>query len=338
MTPTVAMKLYGFEWTNQYGLDETAAARRLEEQGVDWVVVQNRRDPIPGSGVEQLGPPPGYDDHRFRDHLRERGLRVFEATAVYFQPGEYWARPELRPIASDASVMRPFDWYVGLCPSDPAHVARRAEILSEVVDDLRPDGVFLNFIRFPGFWEAWTPRRTRAEIKEYCFCERCLRGFSQSTGNDLPVHDPVRAAAILQHELRAEWTSWKCALIADVVRRLRTAVCAVQPGTEVLINGVAMGRDDFGDAVREVLGQDLGLISREAEHTELMLYHQILARDPSPWIESLVGEMRPRIDGTLLACLQTSPTYLDPPHDGMGRRSDIPPQEFRAALRAIALV
>lgn len=336
MNRIVAMKNYGFAWHTRFGLSEDAAAARMADQGIDWVVVQNLLDPVPTSAVDQAPPPATYSDLRFREALRRHGIRYFEASAVFFRPDALAADPTLRPIDATGRPVEQLGWYVGLCPTSPGYLAARAATVARVVDELRPDGVFLVFIRYPGFWEDWMPETRRADIAEYCFCERCLERFQRETGVALPDGPIADRAAILQGELRDQWTAWKCGVIADVVRELRLAARQARPDAEVFLNGAAFGRDDYGDAVREVLGQDAGRLGGAADALELMFYHQIQRRDPVPWIDSLVAEVRPLFPGRLLACLQTKPDYLDGIYAWAGRHPTIPLEEHLDALRAVA--
>ncbi len=336
MKRIVAVKSYGFEWMNTYRLSADDAAAKLEALGVTWLLVQNLLDPLPGSAVDQAPPAAGYDDRRFRDALRSHGLRIFEATAVFFQPSALRNDPSLRPIDESGAPFAQFGWYAGLCPSSPEYLSSRAALCEEVVSTLEPDGIFLSFIRFPGFWEMWMPETPRSTIREYCFCARCTAKFEADTGNALPVGPIARRAAILQHELRDEWTRWKCGVVTDTVATLRAAAQRVRPGVEVMINGLALGRGDYGNAVMEVLGQDIAALSGPADHFELMFYHQILRRDPVPWIRSMTAEARGRTSRTLLACLQGRADYVQPMYAAGRRRPEIPIEEFEAAVDAVA--
>lgn len=335
MTPIVAVKCYGYEWMTDLGLDEVAAARLMAAHGVDWALVQNTLDPLPESGVPQRQPE-AYDEHRFRDALRDHGIKIFESTAVFHQPAAVEADASLRPVGGDGRPLERFDWYLGVSPHDRAYLARRADLLEEVVATHAPDGVFLSFIRFPGFWEAWTPAVERRDIRDLGFAAGSLRRFVEETGHELP-DAPVRVIAeILQGDLLEAWTSWKCSVVLDSVRTLIDSARRVRPGVETLINGVAFPTDDRGDIARRILGQDLGAISAVAEHIETMVYHQILARDPEAWIPEVVTDLRPRVRGTLLPSVQTSPDYTYPPHLGAGRSSELPPHEVVDVLRTIA--
>lgn len=335
MDRIVAMKCYGFDWLLRFGLTEEQAADRLLAHGVDWALLQNMRDPLPSSDVEQQ-PPRGHDEVRFRALLRERGIRVYESTAVYFQPAHFDARPELRPVGADGRTMERVGWYVGLCPSDRAYLAERAALMREVVSALEPDGVFLSFLRFPGFWEAWTAGTRRADVPEYCFCDRCLARFQEETGHSLPAGGAPAAAPLLQSELRAAWTDWKCGVIAEAARTLRAAARETRPGVEALLNGIPFGPHDLGDVTREVLGQDIELITEDVEDAELMVYHQILAESPGDWIPRLIRDVRPRAHGRLFGCIQTAAAYADGVRLGSRRRPDLPVEDVEEALGALA--
>lgn len=335
MAPIIAVKCYGFEWMTRLGLDEHSAATLMASHGVDWALVQNTLDPLPTSGVPQVQPE-RYDERRFRDALRSHGIKVYESTAVYFQPAAVDADPSLRPVGDDGAPMEMFDWYLGVSPHDRDYLARRVELMEEVVATHEPDGVFLSFIRFPGFWEGWTPRVPRAEIRDFGFAAGSLRRFAEDTGLTLPSGDTASVARVVLHELKDEWVAWKSGVVVDAVAQLSGAAKRTRAGVETLINGVAFPRADRGDLPREVLGQDLGEISQVAEHIETMVYHQILARDPGTWIPEVVEDLRPRVAGTLLPSLQTSPDYTQAPHDTAGRSPDLRPSDVVAALRTVS--
>ncbi|MFV0427170.1 MAG: hypothetical protein ACK5KU_09070 [Beutenbergiaceae bacterium] len=336
MNQVVAMKCYGFEWLTDLNLSTTGAAALMASHGVDWALLQNTIDPLPSSGVPQQIPADRYDDQRFRDAVRAEGMKVFESTAIFFDPLAYRTRPELRPVGSDGVTMAPYDWYYGISPHDSDYLNSRAERLEEVVATYQPDGVFLSFIRFPGFWEALTAQVDRHAVTDYGFAHGALERFENDTAHVLPRGGIATKAAVILRELRSEWTAWKCQLVVDSIATLREAVNRARPGTEVLINGLAFPAQERGPLGQEVFGHDYRAISQVAEHIETMVYHQILGRPVRPWIEEVVADLRPQVSGTLLACLQTSAAYTEPPHDGLGRAQELPAQEFVEALKVVA--
>ena len=326
MDRLVGVKAYGYDWCDELTVPQ--AAERMVRQGIDWALVQNQLDPLPGSAVDQQPPEGGYTDRAFREALGDKDIRVFQSTSVFFDPADFAQHPGLRPVDQHGRVFEPFGWYVGVCPSDPKRLRRKAERIAEVASSLRPDGIFLSFIRFPGFWELWMPTTPRTEIAEYCFCERCLDRFGIETGND--VRDP----RTIQNELRAEWTAWKCSVIAETAGVLRAAALDVDPTITVLLNGFGLGRADFGNAVEEVLAQRFSSLDPYIDHYELMFYFQIQRREPGPYISRRVREARQLTSRTLLACLQGGAEYLEPEYANGNRKREITDADFRAALKA----
>jgi hypothetical protein len=338
--PIVATKLYGYDWwPAQAGPARSkyeAVADALAEAGTTMVLAQNQLDPLPASDVQQLPPEGEYDDLRLREVLRDRGIRCFESTSMFFQPEAYRQRPDLRPVGADGTEHVPVGWYVGLCPSSEEYLDQRLRQLQRVAADLSADGLFLSFIRFPGFWETWTPGTERSSIREYCFCPRCRHRFAIQTGISLPA-DPASAAAILQGKLRAEWTAWKCELIATTVRLVREAVAQVSPSIEIMINLVPPFTDGGLEGVgQEVLGQRVESLATVADHFEVMVYHQILKRRPAEWIPAVVAALRDRTARTIIPCLQVRPTYLDGIYAQARRSSLIGPHEFQECVDAVA--
>jgi hypothetical protein len=333
MMPLTGVKAYGWEWANDYGMGMAQAAAKMAGQGLNWALVQNLIDPLPGSAVEQVPPKGAYDDAAWVDALRQEGLRVYQSTAVTFSPAAF-ADPSVRPIDQHGQEFEPFTWYYGICPTATRYIDAKVQRFADAVGTTEPDGVFLSFLRFPAFWELWLPGVSRKDILEYCFCERCLAAFSSDTGIDLPA---ARAAGLLTGELRFEWTRWKCQYVARLALRLRQVAQESCPGVDVILNSFGLGTTDFSNAVEEVLGQRFSDLDEAIDSYELMFYFQICKRDPSVWIPQRLAQARQQTSRRLFACLQGGPEYLEDVYAPQGRRREITAEEWRAALRAAAL-
>ncbi|MDR2379801.1 MAG: hypothetical protein LBE08_01260 [Bifidobacteriaceae bacterium] len=334
--PLVGVKAYGWEWANHYGWGMVEAAARMASQGVDLALVQNLIDPLPGSAVAQIPPKSAYDDAAWVDALRQHGVRVYQSTAVTFCPETFRRDPKARPVDQHGRQFKPFTWYYGICPTSPSYLESKLERFAEAVAATQPDGVFLSFLRFPAFWELWLPGTRRADIPEYCFCERCLEVFSGETGLALPAGGSQDKIRVLTHELRREWTAWKCRWVGALARRLRRAAAEAHPGCDVICNASGLGGSDFGNAVEEVLGQRFADLDPAIDCYELMFYFQIQKRDPAAWIPARLADARSQTQRPLLACLQAQAEYLEDVYAAGRRRRDISPEEWRTALAAAA--
>ncbi|MCP4396629.1 MAG: hypothetical protein GY801_04900 [bacterium] len=342
MNRIVGMKNYGPEWFTTFGLDYDEAADLLTRQGVNMIVIQNLITPLPTSAVEQEVTAEQkqrfarYRDEAFRESLRAKDIKFYEAVAMFFDPQIYAARPDCRPVGADGRVMEMYGWYVGLCPTNQEYLKERIAKVEQVVEHHQPDGLFLGWIRYPAFWELWMPETARADIPEYCFCDRCLERFQADTGLIVPDSPRTEQAAFIQRVFRSEWTRWKCQVIADVVGQVKRAAQRYRPEISIMINTLPFMRRDYENVMEDVTAQRFELLASHADVFELMLYHQILRREPVEFTKTAMEEAEARTTRTLLATLQTKPDYLQDLYAAGRRKAEIPFEEHLATLRAVA--
>src|SRR4051812_4707208 len=223
MTPSIAMKIYDYQWSATYGMEPAQAASELVRDGVDTALIRNQIDPLPGSGVDQAayltaGQPATVEtDRAWSDALRAAGLRVYQTTALFFDPDLLRSFPDARPIDANGNVDRGFDWYLGVCPTHQGYLAAKIERLRRVMTELEPDGLFLSFTRYPGFWENWIPSYTFANSDQFCFCSRCRARFANDLDLDLPAGAAAAQATVILRQHRPAWTAWRSACVVDAI-------------------------------------------------------------------------------------------------------------------------
>ncbi|MCA9878415.1 MAG: hypothetical protein KC442_11555 [Thermomicrobiales bacterium] len=318
------------------------AAAELARDGLDTVLVRNAIDPLPNSGVDQLaylaaaGGTPLPSDRAWSDALKAAGLQVLQTTALFFDPELVERFPDARPIDATGVPSAGFDWYLGVCPTHEGYLAAKVARLVRVTEELEPDGLFLSFTRFPGFWENWLPDYRFTPADQFCFCDRCRSRFAAEADVVLPVGGlPTQVAAILA-EHAAAWHAWRARVIQQAIARIRGAVAAERPGFPVMLNTLPFPASDYGgaDVRRVVAAQDLALLSDVIDRFELMTYLQILRR-PDSWLTPVLDEARARAPQRQLLCtLQVAPLYTEGAHAGRGRAAGISAAELAATARA----
>ncbi len=334
------MKIYDLQWFTTFGMSYDEAAEALAADGIDTALTQNRIDPLPSSGVDQasylrafrdrLGE---YDDAAWLDALRRRGLKVLETTALLFDPVALQRFPSARPVNALGEPDYGTDWYTGVCPTDDAYLDWKIGLLGHVARELRPDGLFLQFTRYPGFWENWTwhPDYVFTGADRYCFCDRCRALFAQSEHIELPAGPIAASAAILAHH-REAWNRWRSARIVEIIARIRREAA----GQRIMLNTLPFPPSDFGgDDVRtEFAAQDLAMLSPMVDRFELMTYLQILNR-PISWIRTVVDAARAELpsQNEIVCTLQVNPLYLDGLHASRRRRPTVTADEIASAAR-----
>jgi hypothetical protein len=336
------MKVYDYQWAASFGMDAATAAAELVRDGIDTVLVRNQIDPLPTSGVDQeayLASGTSVSvtmDRAWSDALRAAGLRVYQTTALFFDPELLRSFPDARPVDANGDPHLGFDWYLGICPTHDGYLAAKIDRLQRVATDLEPDGLFLSFTRYPGFWENWVPGYTFTNTDRFCFCPRCRARFSEDLGLDLPPGDAASQARFILAEQGAAWIAWRSRRIVEVIDSIAVAVRASRPHLEVMLNTLAFPASAFDgiDVRRVIAAQDLAMLRVSVDRFELMTYLQILDR-PDSWLDIVVADARGALPDRPLYCtLQVVPLYTEGIHAGRGRALEITADELEDSARA----
>jgi hypothetical protein len=109
-----------------------------------------------------------------------------------------------------------------------------------------------------------------------------------------------------------DWDTFRCDLIATMVKELAEKARQIKPGLIVNIHVVPWREEDFGGANIRVAAQDLWKISTCADYISPMCYSQMLKRDAG-WIANVVVDMDKRAPRMILPSIQVYPYYIDRP-------------------------
>lgn len=335
----IAMKVYDLQWFTTYGMSYAEAAGQLAADGVTIVLTQNRLDPLPSSGVDQRAylaawgdRLAAYDDHAWVEACRAAGMQAHQTTATFFCPAALEFIPNARPVNALGEPDRGFDWYTGICPTHAGYLQWKIDRICAAVDAYRPESMFLQFTRFPGFWENWTwnPDYQFSNADRYCFCDRCRTLFAESTGFWLPEDDiPAQARTILS-EASEEWNAWRAQRLKDDIARIAHALEPLG-APPLTLNTLPFPRVDFDglDARRTIVAQDLTLLSDTIATFELMTYLQILHR-PAGWVHDAVADARALTGpgAKIMTTLQVAPLYTAGIHAARQRPRDVTAEDL----------
>ncbi|MCA9860699.1 MAG: hypothetical protein KC438_13305, partial [Thermomicrobiales bacterium] len=274
------MKVYDLQWFTTYGMSYAEAAEQLAADGVTVVMTQNRFDPLPSSGVDQSAylatygdRIASYDDLAWVEAVRAAGMEAHQTSATFFDPAALEHFPDARPIDARGELDRGIDWYTGVCPTHDGYLNWKIDRIRAAVDAYRPEAMFLQFTRFPGFWENWTwnPDYEFSDADRFCFCDRCRGLFAEATGFVLPEGDlPTQAQAILS-EAPDAWNAWRAQRLKDDIQQIARAMEPVG-APPLTLNTLPFPRADFDgrDVRRTIVAQDLPLLSDTISTFELM--------------------------------------------------------------------
>jgi hypothetical protein len=338
-TLRLGLKIASPDWYWKYNLSYDEAAEKLKALGVDFITTYNEY--LPGADTAVPGEAPEdarekmerYSEKTFREKLREAGIAYMGWLNFNFYE-EGLAKFNNYAEDQDGNRIEKIDWYIGACPTCNEYTEDRIAAAEAAMRHLDMDGLFLGFMRFPGFWELWLPGADAQAWREYCFCRRCLEQFQKTSGIALPEGTGPEKAAWLRGPGREAWTRFKCGVIYGIVRRFRDAVKKLNPKAYIMLNTVPFDKAHYGEYGRSLFGQDPAMLSGVTDIFEVMGYHQILAQ-PASWLRDIGNYFKEQSGKTVLCTLQGQALYTRGMHAGKGRKETISSGEFENALAAL---
>ena len=252
----------------------------------------------------------GYEDPELIEALHKQGIKVYGTVGI-FGGEEYWKRyPESRPINDEGRLIEKDGWYAGVTPTIEAI---RQEKLARIEKLVASDGagIWLDALRWPGYWEVPTPR-----IEETSFDPITLEKFQEDTKIRVPkelLTAKEKASWVLKNYER-KWRDWRCKVITDFVKEAR----GITRGKTLGLFTVPWQEKDFGNALRNIIGQDYPSLGKYVDLFSPMVYHRMCGRR-TEWIGEVVEYVHKESEKPVLPIIQAG---------------NISSQEFEKAIRA----
>ena len=220
-----------------------------------------------------------------------RGFKVYVSINVFGGKGAWKKYPDSRPVKSDGSYLgskQGYKGHGGMCPTHPEWRNKRLKYIEKLVKEFGGeggiDGVWLDFIRYPGLWEVLEP-----EIPDTCFCSRCLKKFVVDSKVKLPKGlNGKEAADWIKGNVPYEWMKWKKQQIASFVAKVRKVLDQRPIETRPILGIflVPWTKGERQNAVSYAFGQDYFQLGKYADVLSPMVYHKMVGQPPS-WVGSM---------------------------------------------------
>jgi hypothetical protein len=228
----------------------------------------------------------GYQNPDFVAAAHAAGMKVY-AEFTCFMGADWWQKvPASRPITATGEPLANEDWYYGVNPTVPQVRQERLAALAQLLTDYPLDGVWLDFIRWPCYWESPAPY-----LPLTSFDPDTLARFSQDSGVDLPEAAIPAIADHLLTEQEATWTGWRCQQITSWVAEARAILDRVKPQAILGLFGIPWRLSDHNSAVLKIIGQDYQALARYVDVFSPMVYH-LMCGQPPEWIGAVAEEVR----------------------------------------------
>jgi hypothetical protein len=217
---------------------------------------------------------------------KEQGFKVFVSVNAFGGKGAWEKYPDSRPVKANGKKLGEDKGDKGQEGTCPTHVKwredrlRHIRYLADVIGkDEGIDGIWLDYIRYPGFWET-----ARPDIPDTCYCSRCLKKFQTDRKLRIPSGMKTAEAALwIKKNCSHEWMEWKKEQINSFVRDVKGILAQHQEKITLGLFTVPWRKGEQDDAVSYLLAQDVFRLSQIADVISPMLYHKMCGKD-SDWV------------------------------------------------------
>ena len=223
--------------------------------------------------------------------FKEHGFKVYIAFNAFGGKTAWKRYPDSRVITADGTFLgsKPdYKGYGGVCPTHKRWRTERLKRIERIVTQFGGqggiDGIWLDFIRYPGLWEVKKPI-----IPDTCYCMRCLKKFQHDTTIKLPRNlSPKEAAIWIRETCPYEWMKWKKEQISSFVKDVRGILdrMSIKKPLTLGLFLVPWTKGERRNAISYRLAQDAFQLSMNADVISPMLYHAMCGHTPS-WVGSM---------------------------------------------------
>jgi hypothetical protein len=268
----------------------------------------------------------------FREACRRAGLKYFLIIRTFNDPEAAQQDPTLVSIDREGRPARRGD-DVMICPSRADFRQAKLRRIKAALEELKPDGVTLDYFRYFIYWEAVDPQKGPGDFPAFCFDRACLRDFIASGGANL--HNAVVADSRegnrplvdqIWREHREAWYEWRVHRLERNAQEMTGFIRKEFPGLPIVLHAVPWTRDEFSGAREKIVGQDFRLLAPYFDYVSPMAYSALTHRGPG-WVENLNRSLLSEVPASkLLPSIEVGPDGPEFP--------PMPPAHYESDLNA----
>ena len=297
----IGVKIY------DYSGDYNTLFREWNQLGINTVFVSPSLDSIPA----------------FREQAAKHQIKRFLILPTFYDPITLKNNPELYAI-TEKGVPAIEEWVEFVCPNKTEFRQKKVLYFTNLIKDLKPDGISIDFIRYFAFWEKIYPDRSSASLTNTCFDKTCLDKFQNDTGIKIPesVSGTDQIAAWIIHNHGNEWTNWKCYTITSMVQEIADLARATDPSIKINLHAVPWRSTDYDGAIKNITGQNFTDLAKYVDYISPMCYHYMVKREPV-WIHDVTNDIFTQTKSNILPSIQVGKAYL---------KNELTKEAFKEAL------
>jgi len=274
-------------------------------------------------GINTIYCNPDLISNEFMTLADKNNIEIFLVLPVFYNPEALAKKPDLYAILNTGENAVE-EWVKFVCPSRSDYRAEKLEYIKDIVQELKPDGISIDFIRHFVYWEKIYPDQDPAMIGNTCYCDSCLNEFSSASGINFPdlFNNKAGISDWIKLNCFNEWNEWRSDLISSMVKEIVEVCKNINVGIKINVHAVPWKKEDFNNALFIVAGQDIKDISNYTDYISPMCYSHMLKRKPE-WINAVVEDMASYSNCLIVPSIQVNKAYLESPVNG---------EEFRQTI------
>ena len=248
----------------------------------------------------------------FMQLARSYSMRVFLIVPTFYEAAALDKDTTLYAITREGQPAVD-DWVRFICPNREDFRRSHLEYLRKLVQEIHPDGISLDFIRYFVYWEKVYPDQIFTNLPQTCFNDACIMKFCREFDIVLPdnCRDVTTRAEYILANLEHKWVEFKCASISSYVAEMADAIKSIDPSIEINFHAVPWRSDDFEGGLRRIAGQDLKMIAPYVNFISPMCYAHMVVQPPE-WVSSVVLDFNQQVPTMkILPSIQVNKAYLN---------------------------
>jgi len=247
----------------------------------------------------------------FRQLAGQHKITTFIILPIFFNPGALLSNPDLYALTNQGKPAIE-EWVEFVCPSREEYRKQKVEYIMNLIRELDPDGLSLDFIRHFVFWEKVYPNRKPADIPNTCFDNHCLQKFQTDRNIWIPdnLKNTAEVATWIYTNCLVEWTEWKCELITGMIRDIAAEARKIKPEIKINVHAVPWRQNDFDSAIKIVAGQDFSKIGAIVDMISPMTYAHMVQQKPE-WVSLVTIDITSQVKCNVVPSIQVNKAYLD---------------------------
>jgi hypothetical protein len=249
-----------------------AAGGRLDEYGINAVFVHS------GSITPELAA-----------RVRSEGARLFAEFPTLNGKGYVEKHPEAWPMNEKGDPSPQATWFMGACPTDPGFRAFRMRQLESLLERFDVAGVWMDYFHWHAQFEDPNP-----VLPETCFSPSCIAAFEAAAGVRVPGATTAERSRFILTRHEGRWRDWRVSQLLSWAREIGAVVRARRPGALAGVYHCPWTEQEYGGALRRVLGLDLARLADHVDVLSPMVYHGRMHRSPG-WVREYVEWLSGRI-------------------------------------------